>query len=232
MNSTKRFNTRKLVMLALFCAIAYVVMLIIHIKVSFLTFDAKDAVITIAAMIFGPQWGLIISFTVATIEAITVSDTAFYGWIMNFASSAAFSVVASSIYRHYRKMWASVLGLVSAVLAMTAVMMILNLTITPAFMTQMMGSTITSVDVAKMIPTLLLPFNLTKAVINAALVMILYKPISVALKKARVFPAEEKVEGGYKFSWRSVTVTIISVAVIALSLIVMLVLLDGSFSWT
>jgi len=231
MNRTKRFNTKKLVMLALFCAIAYVIMLVIHIKVSFLTFDAKDAVITIAAMIFGPVWGLIISFTVATIEAITVSDTAFYGWIMNFASSAMFSVVASSIYRHYRKMWASILGLLSGALAMTAVMMILNLTITPAFMTQMMGTTITTVDVARMIPTLLLPFNLTKAILNAALVMVLYKPISVALKKARVFPTEEIPESRYKFSWRSITVTLIGVAVIVLSIVVMIVLLGGDFSW-
>ena len=67
-------------MVALFCALAYATMFVFRIKVSFLTFDAKDAIITLAGLLFGPLASLVISFTVALIEMISVSDTQFWGF--------------------------------------------------------------------------------------------------------------------------------------------------------
>lgn len=103
----KGFNTKRMAVIALFCAIAYATMFVLRIKVSFLSFDAKDAVITIAAMLFGPGTGALISLIVATLELITVSDTGIYGWVMNFVSSAVFSMLASAIYRRSRKLSAA-----------------------------------------------------------------------------------------------------------------------------
>ena len=97
-----RFNVRSLVLTALFCAMAYALTFIFHIKVIFLTFDAKDAIVGIAAMIFGPASGVIISVLVATIEQITVGDTGFWGWLMDIASTATFSFVAGYIYSKRR----------------------------------------------------------------------------------------------------------------------------------
>ena len=37
-------------------------------------------------------------------------------------------------------------------------------------------------DIPALIPTLLFPFNLTKAIFNSAVVFLLYKPVSHALK--------------------------------------------------
>ena len=49
MNYTaKKYNTKKLVLLAMFSALAYATMFVFRIKVSFLTFEARNAVITIA----------------------------------------------------------------------------------------------------------------------------------------------------------------------------------------
>ena len=77
MRQNDRFGVRKMALLAVFTAMAYAVTLIFRINVSFLTFDAKDAIVCITAMIFGPLSGVVVSLLVATIEQITVGDTAF-----------------------------------------------------------------------------------------------------------------------------------------------------------
>ena len=72
MQKKDRFGIRKMTLIALFAAMAYAVTFIFHIKVSFLTFDAKDAVVGIAAMILGPGAGAVISLLVATTENVAV----------------------------------------------------------------------------------------------------------------------------------------------------------------
>ena len=53
-----------------------------------LTFDFKDAILSINALLFGPLTGVVSAALVALVEFITVSDTGVYGLIMNFLSSA------------------------------------------------------------------------------------------------------------------------------------------------
>ena len=74
-----RERVKRLVFIALFTALAFSSTLVIHPKVLFLTFDVKDAIITLAAMAFGPVAGALISFLVALIELITISETGIYG---------------------------------------------------------------------------------------------------------------------------------------------------------
>ena len=45
-------------------------------------------------------------------------------------------------------------------------------------------------EVVALIPSLLLPFNLIKGVLNAAMVLLLYKPLSRTLKKSRFLQIE------------------------------------------
>ncbi len=221
---------KKTVILALFCALAYATMFVLRFKVSFLTFDAKDAIITVAGLLFGPLAALVISFMVAFIEMITVSDTALYGFIMNFASSAAFSCTCSLIYKYHKNIKGAAAGLSVAVISTTAVMMAMNLIVTPFYMHAPVR------DVANMIPTLLLPFNLTKSILNASLVLILYKPVSRAMKAAKVL-REEPSENDQtdaaivrKRKLTSVAVTLIGVALVILSAVVFIVLLNGEFA--
>ena len=82
---TKTNKTKKMVTVAMFCALAYICVFIFRFKVSFLTFDVKDAVITMGAMFCGPLTAPLISFIVALIEMITVSDTELYGMIFTSA---------------------------------------------------------------------------------------------------------------------------------------------------
>ena len=204
---------------AVFCALAYACQFVFRIHVSFLTFDAKDAIMAVGAMIFGPVWGVVMALVVSLLEFLTLSGTGVYGLIMNFASSAAFCGICAGVYRYKRTMTGAVLGLGAAVLGTTALMMVLNLLVTPYYMT---GGSVAAV--VEILPTLLLPFNLTKTLLNAALVWVLYKPVSVALKKARV------IKGGpnsFAINTKTVLVMLAALALIAACVVVFLVVLKG-----
>lgn len=205
----------------MFCALAYICMLLLHIKISFLTFDPKDAVITIGAMFFGPVSGITMSAIVAICE-LPVSDTGLYGLIMNFLSSAVFSSVAPMIYRKHRSISGAIIGLLCSVFSMTAVMMLANLLITPYYMGVSIG------DVASLIPTLLLPFNLTKSVLNAALVLLLYKPVTNALRSVKLID-KSSITVKKSSIGNTVIVALSALAIIAVSLAVFYFVLGASF---
>lgn len=217
----------RMVMIALFCALAFAVMPLFRINVVFLTFDIKDAIITVGGLLFGPLAAVIISAVTALLEFLTIGDTGVYGLLMDFVSSASFAVVAALIYRFRRDLLGAVIGLLAAVFSMTAIMLCMNLLIVPLY-----TPGVTVAVVAGMLPTLILPFNLTKAVLNAALVMILYKPVSIALRYARVKIAgasmETKIAADKK---TNLLITIAGVALVVASLILFFVILGGEAEW-
>ena len=212
-----QMRVRRLVFMALFTALAYTSTLIIHPKVMFLTFDVKDAIITLAAMSFGPVAGVVISGLVAFIEFISISETGIYGFIMNFLSSATFSVVASVIYKYKKTMLGGIIGLVASVFGTTAVMLLANILITPYFMKS------STEEVLKLIPTMLLPFNFLKSMANAGLVIGFYKPVSNALKAARA--VKRKEEEKLKFDKTTVILLLCALAVTAAAITVMFVVM-------
>lgn len=222
------------IVIALFCALAYASEWVFHFKVSFLSFDIKDAVIAIAAMALGPSNALIMGALVALLEFITISDTGAYGLIMNVISTCVFTGLSSLIYKYRRTLGGAILGLVSSCVATTAVMAVANLIVTPFFMR-------TSVDVVlAMLPTLILPFNFIKYIFNSAVVMLLYKPVTSALRYsgirvgnagAGVAAADAPGNGvpdskGKRIA--RVAIVVGSLAVIVLSIAIILFVLDGS----
>ena len=174
---------KKMTGVAMFAALAYICVAVLRIPGigGFLTMDFKDVIITICGMFFGPASAILLSVVVPFIEFLTVSGTGVYGLIMNFLSSFAFAFTASLFYKYKKTLFGAIMGLVSAVLAMTAVMMLANLIVTPYY------THMPTAYVAKMIPTLLLPFNFTKATLNAALTLMLYKPLTSVLRKTGFF---------------------------------------------
>ena len=218
---------RKLVLCAMFAAMAYCVAFIFRINVSFLTFDAKDAIVCIAAMILGPGAGAVISLLVATLEQITVGDTGFWGWLMDFASTATFSVVAAYIYSKRRNISGVAIALASSVIATVTVMMLCNLLITTIYMKVELK------QVIELLPTLLLPFNLTKSVLNAGLVLALYKPLITACRAVKLVPQKENANGEKKSFWsmRSLVFILIAIALISASIVYMIFGLGGHFEF-
>ncbi len=208
------FDTKRIVGMAMFAALAYGVTFVFRIPVEFLTFDAKDAVLTIAAFIYGPAAAVIMSLIPALIEFITISSTGFWGFLMNFASSACFSFTASVIYKYKRSFNGAIVGLYATVLATTVLMMVMNILVTPIYMK------VPREVVLDLLPTLLLPFNFAKALMNAAIAMLIYKPVSIAMKRAKLI--EGKMEA--KFNKQSVIMLIIGAATLAVAVTIFLIL--------
>lgn len=223
---------RRMIIIALFCAMAYVVMLVTHnIKVAFLSLDAKDAVITLCGLCFGPLSALIVSIIVPVFE-LAVSSTGYYGLIMNILGSVSFSVTASLIYKYKKTLFGAIAALLSAAFVMIAVMLTANLFITPLFMA---ANGMTTTTVREMIPTLLFPFNLLKAITNVGIVLLLYKPTSRALRRTGFLPyrrsgaaAQAKPAGKMLVS---VIVSTVAVLLIVISMVLIFTVFQGTFDF-
>ena len=183
---------KKICGIGVFAALAYITTFICKLipnVAGFLSIDAKDAVIAIASFVYGPVAAPIIALVVAFIEFITISTTHIWGFVMNFVSSATFSLVVSLIYKYRKTFNGAILGFAATTLITTAVMVALNPVIVPLY------SGVSREAVISMIPTLLLPFNFAKTLMNSAIAMLLYKPIINAMRSARLVKrAEHKTE--------------------------------------
>ncbi|MBQ7954094.1 MAG: ECF transporter S component [Clostridia bacterium] len=177
---------KKLTITAMLAAMAYILMFvskIIPAVEGFLQYDAKDVVITIGGFILGPLYALIISLVVSLLEFLTVSGTGFIGLVMNIVSTATFACVASFIYRRKKTLFGAFLSLGLATIVLTAVMLLWNYYITPLYMN------IPRNVIIPMLPTVFLPFNIVKGLINSGFILFTYRPVVAALQKAKLVPA-------------------------------------------
>ena len=226
MKKTNSSHIRTLTAVSIFCALSYICVFLIRFKVSFLTFDLKDAIMAIGAMYFGPVYAVVMPVVVSFVEFLTISDTGVYGLIMNFISSAAFCVIASSIYKFRKTVTGAVISLITAVVAMTGIMLAANMFITPYYMG------VTMSDVRNLIPGLLFPFNLIKGIVNSAVVMLLYKPFSNALKYSGVVRKtgiSNTTQSRMSFE-KTVIVAAVSLAVLATAITVLFYVLGASIA--
>ena len=219
---TSSNKLRRVALIAAFGALAYALMLVIHFKVSFLTLDLKDAIITLAGLYFGPLAALALSVLVPLLELISVSDTGLYGFLMNFISTATFSLTASLMYRYKRSLVGAIVALLSAAAATVGIMMLFNLWVTPYYM----GVTVDTVK--GLIPTLLLPFNTVKSCMNVGVVLLLYKPISTVMQRMKLIAKKDQKTS---WSWKTIAVLVLALVLIITSLVVIFAVLGGRFEW-
>ena len=210
----KSIDYKKIASIAMLSALAFLARLVFKIPVSFLTFDIKDTVIALGGLIFGPVSGVTIALLVSLIEMI-ISETGPIGFVMNFISSATFAGVASLIYKHKRTFNGAIIGLYSSVAATTAVMLLMNVLLTPIYQ-----GVPRSVVIA-MLPSLFLPFNFAKTLLNAAIILLIYKPVVVALRKAKIHEGKKM---DIKFSKQSVITIIASLVSLAVAIVIFVIL--------
>lgn len=184
-----KMNVKKLTIIGMLSAIAFVVMVVGRIPVvMFYKYDPKDVIIAIGGFIYGSMTSFLMSAIVSLIEMFTVSDTGPIGLLMNVLASCSFACTAAYIYKKKHTMKGAVIGLASGIVAMTAVMLLWNYLITPIYMNYPREA------VAELLLPVILPFNLLKATINSAIAILLYKPLVTVLRKTgMVEPATEKV---------------------------------------
>ncbi len=179
-------RTKQLTTLAMLSALSYTLMAVGRVPVTlFLKYDPKDIIITIGGFIFGPLSALLISSVVSLVEMVTLSDTGIIGLIMNILSTVCFACTASYIYKKKHNLKGAVTGLVCGILLMVFAMLLWNYLITPLYMN------VSREQVAGMLIPIFLPFNLLKGVLNAALTLLIYKPVVSGLRKAHIVEIKE-----------------------------------------
>ena len=209
-------NIKKLAVTAMLTALAYIVTLIIRAPfpaAPFLTYDPKDVFIIIGGFLFGPFTVFPMSAVLSLLE-MPISGTGPIGFIMNMVSTCAFAFPAAAVYKFNRTIAGAAVGISLGVVFAASVMMPWNYILTPLYTQAPRGA------VLGMLLPVLLPFNLLKGIYNAAITMLVYKRLSVIIKKLGItqLPAEKS---GAKLA---VTVTALVFAVITGVLFTLVVL--------
>lgn len=182
----KHEQVKKLTVLAMLCAVAYVIVALVRIPVvMFLKYEPKDVIITFGGFLYGPLAALLVTTVVSFIEMLTVSTTGWIGLVMNILSTAAFACTAAIVYRKKHTLSGAVIGLLLGSIAMTVVMLLWNYVLTPLYMG------IARADVAAMLMPVFLPFNLLKSGLNSAITILLYRPLVQGLRRVGLFPRSE-----------------------------------------
>lgn len=178
----KKTNIIRTAIMAMLTALSIVLVATIHLPLipsaPFLEYDAADIPVLIGAMMLGPVSGLIILLAVCIIQALTVSaSSGIIGFFMHFIASSVLVLIASLIYSRRKTVASLVIGLVAGSLAMTAVMIPLNIVFTGIFL----GAG-TQTVIGMLIPAII-PFNLLKAGINSAITFAVFAPIREILRR-------------------------------------------------
>ena len=214
----KKFETKKMAVSAMLTALAFLVTFCTAMfKVGgFLSLDLKDAVLSIISLMYGPLYGFISVLVVSLVEFVTISTTGLYGLVMNILSSGTFVLVCGFIYKFKRKFNGAILASVLTVVCVTSVMLLANIFITPLYF-QMPTQAVIA-----MLPTLLLPFNLFKSILNSSIMLLVYKPFTTALKKVGFMGKTDF--STYKFNKKSAILTTVAGVMIVVAVVVMLFL--------
>lgn len=214
--NSQRWDTKKLTVLAMLTALAFIVALVqIPTGLFILRYEAKDVIITIGGFIYGPLAVIAMSVVLSLIEMVTVSDTGWFGFVMNVIATCTFACTAAFVYSKWRTLTGAAIGLVAGIAVNVPVMLLWNYLIVPLFTPH-----ISREVVMGMLIPVFLPFNLIKGALNAAMIMMLYKPIKTALESSRLLPKSD--ESGKKGA--KVNIGVILVCIFVLLTCIMFIL--------
>lgn len=213
----KNTKTKNLVLMGLFCALAYVAVCVFRIPVvQWLKYEPKDSIIVMAGFLFGPMAVVAISVVVSVLEFATISDTGIWGLVMNVVSTCAFAFTAAFIYKRHRSQKGAYTGLFMGYLLMVVMMILWNYIVTPFYMGVPRG------EVAKMLIPVFLPFNAVKGALNTALTLIMYKPIMHALRRAHLIE-QKRSNSASSALWNTSTLIIAAVLLLISALVILIV---------
>ena len=197
-----QFSVKKMVLLAMLAAVAYMMVTLIRVPVVlFLKYEPKDVIITIGGFLLGPMASFIVSLIVTLLEMVTISETGPIGAIMNLISTCSFACTAAIIYKKKHTLNGAVLGLAVGSVAMVITMILWNWLISPLYMFEIhspedLAAARAAVE-ALLLPAFL-PFNLLKAGLNSSFILCLYKPLVTALRKTGLIPSPSAKKGSSK----------------------------------
>ena len=174
-------KTKKYTTIGMLCALAYVAVVVGRIPlILFLKYDPKDVIIVIGGLIFGPLTSFAVTIIVSVVQMFTISGTGILGCVMNIISSCSFACTAAFIYKRKHKLSGAILGLFCGWGCQVVVMMFWNYLIAPIYMGYPREA------IVELLLPAFLPFNLIKGGLNAAITMLLYKPVVTTLRRSNL----------------------------------------------
>ena len=183
MKKTK-LDLQTVVILAMFAAISIVLVYLVHIPIfpsaPYLEYDPADIMIFICSLAISPIWSVVLTVVVSLVQGLLVSGFNL-GIIMHIVATGTAALVCGLIYRRRKTLIYAIIGLGAAVLIATAVMVPMNYIFTPIY---------TGLDrsiVVTLLPFPIIPFNLVKFGINAAVTGLLFKPVIMILRRVGTY---------------------------------------------
>ncbi len=151
----------------------------------FLIYEPGDIPILIIAFLYGPMPALGATFILSVLMAALTGLGGPFGAFMHFLATGVLVGVAGYIYKKYHTRKGAVIGLAAGSLAMTGVMGVANVLLNPIFYGIPYERTI------NMLLPGIIPFNLTKAIINSVLTVLVYKKIADFLRSKGLLTSME-----------------------------------------
>ena len=196
----KLFTTKNLALMAIFAAIAAILMVLIEIPVvfiapSFYKLDFSEIPVLIGSFMLGPCAGVIIEAVKVILHfCMKGTTTAFVGDFANFILGCMYVVPASIIYHTKKTRKMAIISLAAGGAILVVAGMLLNawyllpkyseLYGMPMDVLIAMGTKVNASikDVFSFVALAVAPFNIIKALIDGTLTVILYKYLSHQLK--------------------------------------------------
>ncbi len=195
----QRIGTREITTIGMLGAIATVLMLFeipLPFAPSFYKIDLSEVPVLIGCFAMGPMAGAFIELVKIILNfVINGTMTAGIGELANFCLGCSFCVPAGIIYRKQTTKRGAIAGLISGTLIMTFLGCFINAYIMlPAYANAFswplnsiiaMGSEVNVhiTDLFTFVMFAVVPFNLLKGILTAAIVLLVYKKISPIIKR-------------------------------------------------
>lgn len=195
----KIFTTKNIVLMAVFSALATVLMLlefpIPFIAPSFYEIDLSEIPILIGSFIMGPVAGVIMEAVKILLKLlIKGTSTAYVGDLANFFIGCCFVIPASIIYKHKKSKKSALIGMTVGTFLMATVGVIINYFVLLPFYVKAFGMPLDSIIEAgaainsfvsnklTFVIICVAPFNILKGFIDGLITALIYKRISILIR--------------------------------------------------
>ena len=176
---------RKIVTTGMMSALAVVLMLLVRFSLlpgaKFLEYDMGDIPVILSTLFLGTPSGFFVLSVVSLVQSLTVSAaSSWQGFVMHMMSTGAYIIILKLFTRKCDKMKNLLVGVTVSTIALTLIMIPLNLIFTPLYL----HTTVEAV-LELMLPAII-PFNLLKGVINSIVTILIYHPLKEILSKSKM----------------------------------------------
>lgn len=185
----KKYNVKSFVTIGMLSSLAFVLMLIkfpIPPFPPYLTVDFSDIPALIAAFMFGPVAAILVELFKNIIDYIVIGSEAGLpiGNLANFAAGVAFVLPTYYVYMRLKKTRGLIASLIVGTLFMAVFMSVLNyIAVLPAYIALLGWDPMSTTALRQLVVTAVLPFNIIKGIIIAAVFLLIYSRMGNWLNK-------------------------------------------------